>query len=431
MVLENTKTCEDVYKCLEQNKLDAAMSACEDMLKNHPENPEALHLKGVVCYQQNELENALPYLEKAVQLSPKNPHYLNTLGLLQRNLRMWDAALVTFQIALTHKPDFGQAQANMALVYLDKKEIKNALNCFEKAVPLLPDNPDVLTNYAHTLRDSGQLADSAKIYHQVLEFEPENERYLLNVGAIEMARKQEDKARIAYEKVLLKNPHEPTASHILAGLKGEHTNQAPDQYVADLFDVYAEEFDYHLASLGYEVPQMLGARIPAIMAPRAKVGAWHVLDLGCGTGACGLQFAACKNDMIGVDLSKKMLKKSAEHNIYDDLFEGSISAYFASTDKCFDLILAADVFVYIGNLETIFKDIVAHANKGALFGFSTELAPNTTDFELRTSGRYGHSDAYISKLARAYGFSTLLAKDIIVRKDAQGDLAGKLYVLQK
>lgn len=423
---------EKAYEHLEAADLAAAGTVCDEALKQQPENPEALHLKGVILYQRGNLEKAQPYLEKASKTAPDNPHYLNTLGLLQRNLRQPDQALTTFQIALSHKPDFGQAHANMALVYLDKGEPENALACFEKARPLLPDNPEMLTNYAHTLRDTGQMQKAADVYHQVLELAPENERYLLNVGAIQMALGNEQNALEAYEKVLQHNPGEPTARHILAGLKGENTATAPDEYVADLFDVYAADFDHHLASLDYQVPQMLGARIPAIMAPRTKPGSWNVLDLGCGTGACGLQFAEHKAFMAGVDLSEGMLEKSAEHGIYDELAHTGITAYLAGTDKTFDLVLAGDVFVYAGDLTGVFRAVAGHCARGALFAFSTELAAESeAPYILRPTGRYAQSDSYIKKLAGENSFSTLLAKDITVRKDQRGDIPGKLYILQK
>ena len=433
MVLESKATeFEKIYQCLEQSQPDAARATCDDVLKKQPENPEALHLKGVILYQQHKLEAALPYLEKASKFAPENPHYLNTLGLLQRHMRQREAALTTFQIALTHKPDFGQAHANMALVYLDKGDKQKALSCFTKALPLLPNNTDVLTNYAHTLRDSGQIEQAADIYHQVLALDPDNERFLLNAGAIEMARQCEREACQIYQKVLQQNPRQPTARHMMAGLKGETTPTAPDAYVADLFDAYAHDFDHHLAALAYQVPAMLGARIPAVMAPKAKQGTWQVLDLGCGTGACGLQMTDYKAHMVGVDLSRKMLKKASQHGVYDDLVAMNLCRYLAQTQTMFDVIMAADVFVYIGDLNEVFGAVARCAHQGALFAFSTESAtPQEGDYILRATGRYAQSSGYIKDLAYDYKFSVLLAKEIVVRKDERGNIPGHLYILQK
>lgn len=429
---EAQQSPQNLYNALEAGDFARAEDICQQMLENNPNNPEALHARAVMAYQAGKLEKALPWAEKASQVDPRNPHFLNTLGLVQRNLKQPDQALITFQIALTHKPDFGQAMANMALVHLDKDQHEQALACFEKALPHLQNNPDMLTNYAHTLRDAGQTEKAAEVYHQVLALAPQNERFLLNVGAVEMALGREEKALEAYRAVLAQNPEEPTALHIVAGLTGQTTAIAPDKYVEDLFDVYAADFDHHLANLGYQVPQMLGARIPAIMAPRAGQGTWQVLDLGCGTGACGLQVAEHKAHMTGVDLARNMLDKADEHGVYDELLHTGIHDYLEATDSTFDLIFAADVFVYVGDLTRTFELVADASNKGALFCFSTELAgPEEADYVLRATGRYAQSDSFIQRLASENKFSILLSKDITVRKDQRGDIPGKLYILQR
>ena len=416
----------------EEGQFPEAEAAYNTLLKTTPDNAELLHLKAVLLFQKGRLEKALPLAQKATRLAPDQHRYLNTLGLIQRNMRQPDAALISFQIALTHNPDYGEAHANMALVYLDKADYTAAVGCFEKALALLPENPEVLTNYGHALRDGGKQEAAADVYRKAAELDPENERYLLNVGAVEIMLDREEAALEAYEKVLKINPHEPTALHIVAGLKGDTTAAAPEDYVASLFDVYAHDFDHHLASLQYQVPQMLGARIPAIVAPKAKPGTWNVLDLGCGTGACGLQFADHKKHMVGVDLAQKMLDKAEEHGIYDWFFKGSITEFFAQSNLTFDLTLAADVYVYIGDLTKCFSAISAASSKGALYGFSTELAhDNEPDYQLRTTGRYAHKDSYIKKLAAEHGFRVMTDKAITVRKDSKGEIPGKLYILKK
>ena len=426
------QSLEDARTLHENGLLKEAETAYAALLKSAPENPELVHLSAVLRFQRGQLEKALPLAEKATQLAPSQHRYLNTLGLIQRNMRQPDAALISFQIALTHNPDYAEAYANMGLVHLDKSDHTAALGCFEKALGFMPENTDLLTNYAHTLRDTGKTEEAAKVYRKVTDLAPENERYLLNVGAIEMMLDREEAALEAYQKVLEVNPTEPTALHIAAGLKGDTTAAAPDAYVASLFDVYAQDFDHHLASLAYQVPQMLGARIPAIVAPKAKPGTWHVLDLGCGTGACGLQFARPKKQMTGVDLAEKMLQKAEEHGVYDQLFKGSITDFFAQNHQMFDLVLSADVFVYIGDLSSCFSDIAKASNKGALYGFSTELATEEEpDYLLRPTGRYAHKDSYIKKLAAQNNFRVMTDKTITVRKDSKGEIPGKIYILKK
>lgn len=416
----------------ESGQFEQAKSMYDGLLAIEPNNHLLLHLKGALLFQKGQLEKALPLIEKAALLDPHEPRYLNTLGLVQRNMRQFDGALVSFQIALTLQADFGEAFCNMGLVYIDKGMPDKALENFEKAIKLLPNKVELLVNYAHTLRDTGKLPEATEIYQRIVELEPNSVRHLLNLGIVLMMQSLEQEAAIIYEQVLRIDPEEATAKHLLAGLKGENTQTAPDKYVASLFDMYADDFDRHLASLSYQVPEMLAALIPSKFAPQAEQGKWKILDLGCGTGACGVLFSKYASYMVGVDLSAKMLKSAEEHNIYNKLICGNIDNYFSNNNEEFDLVFAADVYVYIGDLKQTFIDTAERMAKGGLYAFSTELATEgEADFVLRTSGRYSQKDSYILGLAKKCGLEVLVNKEIVVRTDAKGDLDGRLYLLQK
>ncbi len=416
----------------EAGQLDQAKTMYDALLVVQPNNHLLLHLKGALLFQKGQLEKALPLIEKAALLDPHEPRYLNTLGLVQRNMRQFDGALVSFQIALTLQADFGEALCNMGLVYIDKGMPDKALENFEKAIKLLPNKVELLVNYAHTLRDTGKLPEATEIYKRIAELEPNSVRHLLNLGIVLMMQNLEQEAATIYEQVLKIDPEEATAKHLLAGLKGENTQTAPDTYVASLFDMYADDFDRHLASLSYQVPEMLAALIPSKFTPQTKQGAWRILDLGCGTGACGVLFKQYAEYMVGVDLSAKMLKSAEEHNIYNELICASIDNYFSKNNEEFDLVFAADVYVYIGDLKQTFIETTQRMAKGALYAFSTELASEEeADFVLRTSGRYSQKNSYILGLAQECGLEVLVNKEIVVRTDAKGNLDGRLYLLQK
>ncbi len=56
-------------------------------------------------------------------------------------------------------------------------------------------------------------------------------------------------------------------------------------------------------------------------------GRGPVLDMGAGTGACGVALAALSSDQIhGTDISPQMLNVARDKGVYDTLFEGDILA---------------------------------------------------------------------------------------------------------
>ena len=90
-----------------------------------------------------------------------------------------------------------------------------------------------------------------------------------------------------------------------------------------------------------------------------------VLDLGCGTGQAGAWVKDYARSMVGVDLSSAMLSEARRKGLYQELYEMSITEYVDSvvskgdngcSSSTFDVIVAAEVFSYIGDLaDTIRK----------------------------------------------------------------------------
>ena len=97
------------------------------------------------------------------------------------------------------------------------------------------------------------------------------------------------------------------------------------------------------------------------------------------------------------------------------------------TKRKFDLVLALDVFCYIGKLDEILKKI-----KGSACWFSVELADvdRKEDFYLTATGRYKHQKRYIEKIAKDIGFKEIVAHDIDLRQEFGVPVKGVLYKLK-
>ena len=154
-----------------------------------------------------------------------------------------------------------------------------------------------------------------------------------------------------------------------------------------------------------------------------------VLDLGCGTGLFGVEIAAAKSRLVGVDLSARMVDAAGNRGVYDELHAASIDTYLATHADRFDLVVATDVLVYIGALETMFAGVRSHLNAGGRFAFSTESPADLMDgFRLLPAGRYAHSPAYVRALAGANGFEVIAQEPAIIRTEANVPIEGFVFV---
>ena len=231
-----------------------------------------------------------------------------------------------------------------------------------------------------------------------------------------------DEAAGCFREALARGGDTEINRYLLASVTGEGTPPAaPKAYVEELFDDYASEFDEHLVGvLCYQGHDLLIAHLRKLMGRKFR----HALDLGCGTGLCGKLICGLAAEVTGVDLAQRMLDRAAALGIYRSLIHGDVVEFLESTDGRHDLVVAADVFIYIGDLDRVFGGVRRVLEPGGIFCFSTERADDDKDFELRTSLRYGQSERYVRRLAAQQGFEVLDVLQRPLRDDKQQSIDG-------
>jgi predicted TPR repeat methyltransferase len=196
-----------------------------------------------------------------------------------------------------------------------------------------------------------------------------------------------------------------------------------------LFDEYAKDFERHVQDkLKYSVPQEL-RRLWDSLAGKSEEKPL-ALDLGCGTGLVGKAFDGAVRSVVGIDLSPQMLASAAQKNVYDALYEDDIFAYLERTDTKYDLVIAADVLIYLGDFSRVLELLGQQLKANGYFLFSVE-ATEKEEYALQPSGRYAHNIEYIEAALSDHGLSVLTKEDVVVRYDNDEPLAGHLFVCQK
>jgi predicted TPR repeat methyltransferase len=94
------------------------------------------------------------------------------------------------------------------------------------------------------------------------------------------------------------------------------------------------------------------------------------------------------------------------------------------------LIIAADVFIYIGDLQAVFAGVRRVLEPRGLFCFSVEQGSDERSYELRSSSRYAHSAQHLRALAAQQDFELLALEEATLRKDQAQPVAGLLLALR-
>jgi predicted TPR repeat methyltransferase len=227
------------------------------------------------------------------------------------------------------------------------------------------------------------------------------------------------------EAILSMVPDDPIIPFHLDALRGRAHERASRDYVAACFDRYAENFDRHLLEiLHYRLPEKLEGLLHATgrRFPR-------ILDLGCGTGLSAATLAAVGEEVVGVDLSARMLDKARARNVYARLVEDDAIAFLDANAAPFDLIVALDMIIYFGDLSALFASAARNLRPGGLFVFSFEAGAGR-DYSLSPCGRFAHDPAYLEGLWSPE-FDCLVAQQLVIRLEANRPVPGRLVLLRR
>ena len=270
------------------------------------------------------------------------------------------------------------------------------------------------------------------------DFDQEALAEVYNRGLAEEKAGNRNAAAEAYRQALRLDPDDHGGVSIRLAAMGlaAPPEKMPDAYVATLFDQHADDFDDILVErLRYDVPLQLRQLL-------RDQGITHLdrgLDLGCGTGLVGMALRDCFNHLTGVDLSERIVELAFDRQVYDDLYVGEVVSFleeFEAEDgdgfARWDMIVAADVFPYLGRIEPMIAATAARLPPGGYFGFSTETFPDGVacddPYAVGSGRRFAHSGSYIRNELEKAEFEIRVMDAITVRLEEGEPVPGHLVL---
>ena len=150
----------------------------------------------------------------------------------------------------------------------------------------------------------------------------------------------------------------------------------------------------------------------------------------CGTGLSGAPFRPLVERLEGVDLSAGMVEQARRKNLYDRLETGDLTEAvdrYQRENARFDLILAADVFVYCADLTLIVSLVAQILADDGLFAFTVETHAQDGVI-LGPKLRYAHGEAHVRGALEAAGLCVLRLEAVSTRNEADVPVPGLLVI---
>ena len=386
-------------------------------------------LDGLAAFEAGTLPQAETHFEAALALVPGRVSTLVNLATTRIRLGRLDAALPLLDEALATAPDDADAWTQRGIAFNVLRRHAESLACHQRVLALAPDDAQAWLRQGQALQYAERHDEALASYERALALDPGLAQVWTHRANILKHRGRTDEAAADFRRAITLGGDPALNGYYLAALTGEAAPRTPPRaYVERLFDDYAETFDAHLVgALGYRAHRLL---LEPLQAPgRARYR--HALDLGCGTGLCGPLIKAVAARVDGIDLSAAMLAKARELGLYERLEQADLVAHLERSDQRHDLVVAADVFIYVGALETVFSGVQRVLEPGGTFCFSAEQAAGDADFELLASLRYAHSERYLRRVAAQAGFEIQQLVSQPIREEQRRPIAGLYAYLRK
>jgi predicted TPR repeat methyltransferase len=407
--------------------------------------------------QQKRCEEGLCYIEKAAELRPNDGKFLQSLGIARSKMAgckedddaqrgvLLEGAFEAFQRAADASSRKNKRpllmNAHFMLFHLEKKKPPvRRVPVLRSILEICPDDPKCHYLLASCLRDLKENAEAASEFEAHIRISE-----ALPSSTPIQSKVQESNAQYRVA----------SARHWAAVLRGKTTACAPEEYVSSVFDDYADKFESHLVNeLEYQTPQVLQQQLAAVLRSFGASSLGRVVDLGCGTGLMGplVKELGAVDSLEGIDLSARMLDKAKDKGVYDVLRRCNLEDAFVprtgivsegtsaldptpDANDLFGLVVASDVFVYVGDLSSVFAVAKRWIHPKGLFGFSVEDAlddkqpSETLGYRLTDTGRYVHTAKYVRKLALEHRFDISSQKAMILRYNGGKPVHGRLFVL--
>jgi predicted TPR repeat methyltransferase len=382
-----------------------------------------------------QLEDALKSYRLARDESPDDPAAHSGIGFVLESQGRFREALLTYQSALKVLPETAPMYFRLGCTLQALGRLEASYEAFKETVRIDPVHASAHNNMGIVAKMTGNPTQARTHFERAIQIYFAFGKARDNLARLLTDMGQKDEAIRLYEASIAMQLPDSRASHLLAALRNNTPASIPAEQIRQLFDDCASTFEQHLVgTLEYDGPNILHSILMNVIAggdPQCELPFDSALDLGCGTGLMGLKMKEIAKAIDGVDLAPNMITQAKRKSLYRELTVGDCVDFLKDLPKGsrpYNLIVAADVFTYLGDLREMFVEVSANLAARGLFGFSVENI-ESQHYTLQPTGRYAHSQTYVHHLAGETGFRVAASQRAPLRIEQGAPINGTFYVL--
>jgi tetratricopeptide (TPR) repeat protein len=205
----------DIHKAIQsafENHRKGNFRQAEDLykkiLEKQPENPDILHMLGLLLCQSADYDAAVHHIRKALQFGPADVAgaYCH-LGIALHGNGLLDEAITSYEKALQFNPSFAEAYCNLGYVLQERGLIDEAIPYYQRALQCNASLVEAHGNLGYALIKKGLLDESIRLSRKAIELNPYYATAYCNLGLALKGKGQFDEAILWYQKAIELNPN--------------------------------------------------------------------------------------------------------------------------------------------------------------------------------------------------------------------------------
>jgi len=181
------------FEAYQRDRLAETVATCRSILQRHANQPDALHLLGLVAQRQGKLADALSLIDQAIRLAANDSMHSNRGIVLQATGR-YDEAIAAYSSAIALNPSAAAVYSNMGACLQVLGRWDEALKAFDACLKRAPNHVPALNGRGYCLLMLGDLDAAENALGLAVALDPGFADVRTNLGVIQWAKGHLDAA---------------------------------------------------------------------------------------------------------------------------------------------------------------------------------------------------------------------------------------------
>lgn len=201
----------------EAGRLAEADELYSRILRDDPENVDALHYAGLALHQAGETERAIALMSRAAERAPTHVHYALNFGQVLEGAGALERAIACYRHAVSLDRTSATGHLRLGLALVKSERPQEALSPLSEALRLNPESHEAANGLGNGLQKLGHLEQAAVCYRKAATARPDSIEAHNNLGMALSEFGRYEEAIAAYREALI---HKPDFAPLLNNLAG-------------------------------------------------------------------------------------------------------------------------------------------------------------------------------------------------------------------